>query len=219
MAKHFQTGVPEDEPYRIVLMAIRRRLYKTQQTMDLLYMGELSAEEAAADPAVYQSTADLLEPLELMYRSLVEVGDRSLADGALLDLLRRVRTFGLALTRLDCRQESERHAEALDAVTQFLGLGSYLEWDEEARCKWIESELSSKRPLLADDMPCNDKVAEVLATFKALATLPAECLGAYVISMVSPLQIQPQQPGLCPGEDEALMVPDCHRMVAGALRL
>ena len=42
VAKNFQTGVPDDEPYRIVLMAIRRRLYKTKAVMDKLYMGEIS---------------------------------------------------------------------------------------------------------------------------------------------------------------------------------
>jgi len=184
VAKNFQTGVPEDEPYRIVLMAVRRRLYKTKQVMDSLYMGEVTPAQAAAEPDVYVAKADLLAPLEVMYRSLVSVGDSILADdGTLLDLIRRVNTFGLALTRLDCRQESERHAEALDAITSYLGLGSYLEWDEEARCKWIEAELGSRRPLLAPDMPANDKVTEVLATFAALADLPSECLGAYVISM------------------------------------
>ena len=145
VAKTFQTGVPDDEPYRIVLMAIRRRLYKTKAVMDRLYMGEISPADANADGECLHSTRALLEPLEVMYRSLVAVGDRILADGTLLDLIRRVNTFGLALTRLDCRQESERHAEALDAVTTHLGLGSYLSWDDEARCQWIEAELASKR--------------------------------------------------------------------------
>ena len=49
VAKHFQTGVPEDEPYRVVLMAVRRRLFKTKQVMDALYMGEISPADAAAD--------------------------------------------------------------------------------------------------------------------------------------------------------------------------
>lgn len=183
VAKRFQTGVPEDEPYRILLMAVRRRLYKTKEIMDQLYMGEITAAEADAHPDVYTSRAQLLEPLEIMYRSLVSVGDRILADGTLLDLLRRIRTFGLTLTRLDCRQESDRHADALDAVTVHLGLGSFLSWDEEARCKWIETELSSKRPLLPVDLPCTPAVREVLDTFASLASLPAEALGAYVISM------------------------------------
>ena len=104
------------------------------------------------------------------------------ADGA-LDLIRRVRTFGLALTTLDCRQESERHAEALDAITTYLGLGSYLEWDEAKKIEWLEGELASKRPLLPAALPCSERVQEVLDTFHVVAEIPPECLGAYVISM------------------------------------
>jgi len=183
VAKSFQTGVPADEPYRIVLMAVRRRLYKTNAVMEQLYMGTISPEAAAADPDVISCKAELLRPLEVMYRSLVVVGDRVLADGTLLDLIRRINSFGISLTRLDIRQESERHADALDALTTHLGLGSYLGWTEEDKCAWLEAELTSKRPLLPAALPCNDKVREVLDTYALLAELPAECLGAYCISM------------------------------------
>jgi len=50
-----------------------------------------------------------------------------------LDLIRRVKCFGLALVKLDIRQESERHTEALDAISSFLGLGSYAAWSEAER--------------------------------------------------------------------------------------
>lgn len=43
----------------------------------------------------------------------------------------QVRTFGLSMMALDIRQESTRHAEVIDAVTQYLGMGSYLTWDED----------------------------------------------------------------------------------------
>lgn len=132
----FQTGCPDDEPYRVLLMAIRRRLYKTRVRMEQLYLA-LShndvAKEPESDADVYVNSADLLAPLELMYRSLIAVGDGVLADGTLLSLIRRVRTFGISMAKLDLRQESDRHAEVLDAITKFLGLGSYLQWDEVGR--------------------------------------------------------------------------------------
>merc|ERR1719502_296246 len=137
------------------------------------------------DPDVYQASSELLAPLELMYRSLVTTGDAVLADNTLLDLIRRVRTFGISMAKLDLRQESDRHAEALDAITRFLGLGSYLEWDEESRIAWLETELVSRRPLIPDAaiFECNERVREVLDTFSVLAQLPPECMGAYCISM------------------------------------
>ena len=179
----FQSGCPDDEPYRVLLMAIRRRLYKSRTVMEEQYLGSRNKDQL--DPDVYTSAAELLAPLELMYRSLVAVGDKVLANGTLLDLIRRVRAFGVSLARLDLRQESDRHAEALDAVTRHLGIGSYLEWDEESKLAWLEAELVSRRPLIPalDELQPTDRVREVLDTFHVLATLPPECMGAYCISM------------------------------------
>ena len=53
------------------------------------------------DADVITTCKDLLDPLEVMYRSLVEVGDGLLAHGTLLDLIRRVRTFGISMAKLD----------------------------------------------------------------------------------------------------------------------
>ena len=179
---NFQSGCPDDEPYRVLLMSIRRRLYKTKMRMEEMYMG---GSREAVDPDVITSSGALLEPLEIMYRSLIAVGDRVLADGTLLDLIRRVRTFGISMAKLDLRQESDRHAEALDAITRYLGLGSYLAWDESAKIAWLEAELVSKRPLIPDlaSLAASKNVTEVLETFYVLATLPHECMGAYCISM------------------------------------
>ena len=179
---NFQTGCPEDEPYRVLLMAVRRRLHKTRVHMERLYMGEVAE---VLDPDVITCSRDLLEPLEVMYRSLVAVGDSVLAAGTLLDLIRRVRAFGISMAKLDLRQESDRHSEVLDAITRYLGLGAYLEWDEPTRISWLEAELVSRRPLVPslDALSPSDKVREVLETFYVLATLPAECMGAYCISM------------------------------------
>jgi phosphoenolpyruvate carboxylase len=69
----------------------------------------------------------------LCYRSLVETGDKSIADGSLLDFMRQVSCFGLSLVKLDIRQESERHTDAIDAITTHLGIGSYRDWSEDQR--------------------------------------------------------------------------------------
>eukprot|EP00967_Tisochrysis_lutea_P064769 scaffold84016_cov21-Tisochrysis_lutea.AAC.4 len=34
------------------------------------------------------------------------------------------------MTWLDVRQESTRHSEVMDTITKYLGLGSYMEWNE-----------------------------------------------------------------------------------------
>jgi phosphoenolpyruvate carboxylase len=50
------------------------------------------------------------------YRSLCSIGAFEVANGRLLDVIRRLRCFGLTLVRLDLRQEATRHTEVADAV-------------------------------------------------------------------------------------------------------
>lgn len=114
----------------------------------------------------------LLEPLELLYRSLCSVKDQDIADGSLLDFLRQAACFGLSLVKLDCRQESDRHTDAIDAITTFLGLGSYKTWSEDEKIAWLVKELQSKRPLFGDDLVCSDEVREVINTFKVGGSTP-----------------------------------------------
>jgi phosphoenolpyruvate carboxylase len=45
-------------------------------------------------------------------------------------------------------QESSKHTEALDAITEFLELGTYSEWTEEKKLKFLTAELKGKRPLI-----------------------------------------------------------------------
>ena len=42
-----------------------------------------------------------------------------MAEGRLLDLIRRLYCFGVSLMKMDVRQESTRHTEALDSVTRY----------------------------------------------------------------------------------------------------
>lgn len=171
-----------DEPYRVVLAHIRMRLFRTREYLERVVYGTQGDEKPS--PAVYLETSQLFEPLMLMYHSLQAVGDGILADGRLRDLIRRLACFGLSLVRLDIRQESERHVEAVNAITTYLGLGSFASWDEEKRQAFLIQELESKRPLLPrGPLPFDASVQEVLNTFKAIAELGKEPLNAYVISM------------------------------------
>jgi phosphoenolpyruvate carboxylase len=125
-------------------------------------------------------------PLRLCYQSLVATGQARIAEGRLTDILRRVAAFGVALVRLDVRQHSSRHAEAMDAITRAAGAGSYLEWGEERRQQFLRDALTARTPLPTDlrsDLDAGSDVAEVFATCRAIAAMPADSLGAYVISM------------------------------------
>jgi len=166
------------EPYRALLKQLRERLRATRAWAErAIHTGE----EPGAD--VLQDNRELLEPLQLCYRSLQQCGMGVIAEGALLDTLRRAATFGLFLARLDVRQDSTRHARAMSEITEYLGLGNYAEWDESVRQEFLLEELASRRPLLPAHYPASPETAEVLATCRVVAQAPAASLGSYVISM------------------------------------
>ena len=188
------------EPYREVLKALEARLEATIKWSES-YLSEytkkkpdwketpLSSSSSSSTILPLKHSKDLMEPLLILHRSLVETGLSAVADGPLIDTIRRVAVFGLSLMPLDIRQESTRHTEALDAITRFLGIGSYGQWDEATRRNWIQAELTSKRPLLPKNLVFEQypefftsTVIDTLRTFEAAATLQSESLSAYVIS-------------------------------------
>jgi phosphoenolpyruvate carboxylase len=173
------------EPYRVLLREVRNRLVATRDWAEaaLREDGRASHEGLRDRDDIYLEAEALAEPLRLCYRSLVATGDEVIANGRLADLLRRVATFGVTLARLDLRQESDRHTAALAAITVARGLGSYAEWDEARRVEFLVGELSASRPLIpAYFSPAPDD-ADVLDTFRVIARIPHESLGAYVITM------------------------------------
>ncbi|KAL9364761.1 hypothetical protein Peur_042634 [Populus x canadensis] len=173
---------PGIAPYRIVLGHVKDKLMKTRRRLELL-LEDLPCEYEPWD--YYETTDQLLEPLLLCYESLQSCGAGVLADGRLADLIRRVATFGMVLMKLDLRQESGRHSEALDAITKYLDMGTYSEWDEEKKLEFLTRELKSKRPLVPSTIQVTPDVKEVLDTFRVAAELGSDSLGAYVISMAS----------------------------------
>ncbi|MFB1011853.1 MAG: phosphoenolpyruvate carboxylase [Thiopseudomonas sp.] len=171
-------GQDSDEPYRVLLKRLRARLRHTRTELQ-----NAIAQDLPLPQDIIHDRAELLEPLLLCHRSLHECGMGMIADGDLLDTIRRAATFGLSLVRLDIRQDSSRHAAAVNEITEWLGLGSYLEWSEEQRQQFLLKELRNKRPLLSRDFQASADTREVLDTCAVIARAPTESLGTYVISM------------------------------------
>ncbi|KPX81304.1 phosphoenolpyruvate carboxylase [Pseudomonas meliae] len=166
------------EPYRAELKRLRERLRATRNWANASLSETLPAPEA-----VLRDNRELLDPLLLCFQSLHECGMGVIADGPLLDCLRRAVTFGLFLVRLDVRQDSSRHCAAMTEITDYLGLGRYEEWDEQTRIDFLLRELNNRRPLLPSYFKPAADTAEVLATCRVVAAAPAASLGSYVISM------------------------------------
>jgi phosphoenolpyruvate carboxylase len=168
------------EPYRELLRTVRRRLTATREWIEAC----LRVPDVLPHGAdVYIGAEDLADTLRLCHRSLAATGHGLIADGRLTDMLRRVAAFGVTLARLDVRQDASRHAAALSAITTALGLGSYADWDEDARVAFLTGELDNRRPLVPDDFDASPEVRDVLDTFRMIAAAPAGSLGAYVVTM------------------------------------
>jgi len=172
-----------EEPYRQVLVKVRSMLERTIMRNEEMSVG--NAPPSFIGENMYFKHADeLLEPLMLIYNSMKATGDGFVAEGPLKDLIRRTKCFGLTLLRLDIRQESDRHTEVMDAITQHMGIGTFSDWDEGKRVEWLTKELIDTRPLFRHGtLSCSSDVQEVLDTFRIISEAGDEPFGAYIISM------------------------------------
>ncbi|MBR9829393.1 MAG: phosphoenolpyruvate carboxylase [Oceanospirillales bacterium] len=176
--RHLTDSHPE--PYRELLGRLRSRLLETRNGIEAYLKG------TPTDPERWISDLDeILVPLQVCHRSLIESGMSCIASGALEDLLRRIACFGLTLVRVDVRQNADRHAEVFDALTEFYQLGHYSDWEEERKQAFLLQELQSRRPLLPHNWQPDANVAEVINTCRVIAANPEYSLGSYVISMAS----------------------------------
>lgn len=152
-------------------------------------------------PEGFVNTPQLLFNLLCLQQSY---GSGVLADGRLADLIRRVATFGMVLMKLDLRQvwfifhiyhawvinyvlklavfqESGRHADTLDAITTYLDMGTYSEWDEEKKLDFLTRELKGKRPLV----PVSIEVRQLrVFTFYTIYRVLTSYITAVVIFLI-----------------------------------
>ncbi len=166
------------EPYRAILKNLRQQL---EQTVESLHL-QISEPTTHIKPCI-QHQDQIWAPLFACYESLNECGMSIIANGILLDVLRRLQCFGLHLVRLDVRQESTRHANAIAEITRYLGLGDFSQWSEADKTAFLIQELASKRPLLPKKWTPSEETQEILNTCRVIADHNEDAFGAYVISM------------------------------------
>lgn len=160
------------EPYRAVLRPLVDKL-------------EVTREGRASTDLWLKTNDELLRPLILCYESMLACGMHVIANGNLLNTIRRAHAFGIHLLKLDIRQDSQRHADVFSELTRYLGLGDYNQWSEEDKQAFLLRELSSRRPLIPKNWAPSDEVKEVLDTCAVIANNGRAGFGIYIISMAS----------------------------------
>ena len=175
------------EPYRLKLAYIQKRLENTCDRSQQLYQGGCFQDALDLNPAThYRSGADFLAELRLIQRSLEETG---LSCQDLEKLICQVEIYGFNLAQLDIRQESGRHSDTLNEVVEYLQIlyKPYNDLTEEERSLWLSTELQTRRPLIPSELPFSEKANETIETFRMVRKLHqefgSEICQTYVISM------------------------------------
>ncbi len=169
------------EPYRVYLRPIRDKVRLTHQLIE----NHLNKNVPLDEKKLIQNKNEITLPLREVRNSLKVNRGEHIANADLLDLMRRVRCFGINLARLDIRQEADRHEKLLNEIFKKKKNIKYSSLNEIEKIKLLNKSIKEKKSFV-DKIKLKDKEnKEVWNTFKQIAKTPIECLGAYVISMTS----------------------------------
>ncbi len=169
------------EPYRVYLRPLRDKVRNTHQLIE----AHINFKKPLDEKKLLQNKYEIINPLREVRSSLKQNKGQHIANAGLLDLIRRVRCFGINLARLDIRQESDRHEKLLNEIFKKESKINYSSLSEDKKIKLLNKSINQRKSFI-DKINITDKEnKEVWNTFKLIAKEPEQCLGAYVISMTS----------------------------------
>ena len=169
------------EPYRVFLRPIRDKVRNTYQLIE----SHLNKGTPLDQKKLLLDKYEILNPLREVRKSLNENKGQHIANSDLLDLIRRVRCFGISLARLDIRQESSRHEKFISEIFKSKNRINYTSLSEKDKIKLLSNSIKQKKIFVDKIIIKNKENKEVWKTFKEISNQPHQCMGAYVISMTS----------------------------------
>ncbi|MEB3292464.1 MAG: phosphoenolpyruvate carboxylase [Synechococcales bacterium] len=176
------------EPYRLKLAYIKKRLENTRDRNDELFAGDWRQPENTewAGQIYYRSGHEFLTELRMIQQNLGETG---LSCRDLDHLICQVEIFGFTLTHLDIRQESTRHSDTMAELVEYLQIlpKSYQEMSEAERVSFLSQELRTRRPLIPRELAFSEKTTEAIETLRMVRAIQREfgpeICTSYIISM------------------------------------
>ncbi|PRY25129.1 phosphoenolpyruvate carboxylase type 1 [Aliiruegeria haliotis] len=154
----------DDEPYKRVMIGVFARLAATLKDID----PEAPPPRPAQPAEPYQGTEELMEVLDAVDASLRANQAAIIADGRLLELRGKIRSFGFHLSSVDLRQNSMVHEATLAELFEAIAPGTgYKEMDEAARIALLCEELNSPRSLIRPFWTYSEAVEKELRIFRA----------------------------------------------------
>ncbi|MBC7390656.1 MAG: phosphoenolpyruvate carboxylase, partial [Opitutaceae bacterium] len=140
-------------------------------------------------PYSYIKPAELTADLEILYEALVSFGAPIIANNDVKNVLRIVQTFGFHGAKLDIRQNSKFHDQA---VSQLLNIGLEKEIDfsslsEKERIDFLTEELHSPRPFTQPGMKLGPEAEAVINCYKVVSDYMQKYgndgIGSFIVSM------------------------------------
>ena len=169
------------EPYRVYLRPLRDKARRTHQLIE----AHLNYDKPLDENKLLKDKYEIINPLREVRTSLNMNKGQHIANADLLDLIRRVRCFGINLARLDIRQESDRHEKLLNEIFKKKNKINYSQLPEEKKIKLLNNLIKQKKTFVNKIKLRDKENLEVWKTFKQISKEPEQCMGAYVISMTS----------------------------------
>ncbi len=179
------------EPYRQKLLFVQQKLRNTLELFadsNELNVDDLARGHKFAEGTYYKSSDQLYDEVALLKTSLEQAGC-SASFKRVNRFLYTIDIFGFHLAKLDLRQHSSRHSQALDEITKNLGvieLG-YGSLSEEERFEWLCNELKSRRPLIPSKLDFSAQTNETVEVFRTMAQgqeiFGERALDTYIVSM------------------------------------
>jgi len=179
-----RAALPElDERYRD-----RYRLEEVRQK--LLFMQEKlrRALNSPDEPEAYQSHLEFRNELEMIHNVLLSNGCTASLT-SLRKMLYAVDIFGFHLAKLDLRQHSERHLDALDEISKALKLieGGYRALSEEEKVAFLSKEIENPRPLIPAHPQFSADTNQTIEVFRTMTDLQDKfgipAIDTYIVSM------------------------------------
>ncbi|WP_068620338.1 phosphoenolpyruvate carboxylase [Paenibacillus tuaregi] len=166
----------EKEPYRVKLT------YMTEKLHNVIDVTKKDS------PDRYNQVEELVEDLNIIDRSLRHHYADYVADTHIRYLIRQVELFGFHTAKLDIRQHSQEHENAMTEILAHMNISeNYAGLSEDEKVELLERILNDPRPLTSPYQEYSESTTECLNVYRTVYLAQQEfgeqCIGSYLISM------------------------------------
>ena len=140
-------------------------------------------------PGAYVEADELIGDLKLLQQALLDYGAKIIAYDEVNNAIRIVETFGFHLARLDIRQNSAFHDQAMVQLMDAAGLDgkAWFDWSLEQKLDFINRELDSNRPFANANVQLESNASAVVQAYrvveKHISKYGHEGIGSFIVSM------------------------------------